>query len=251
LIRDFLFSGVYFDQWICFSEKAIKEDKIRVSSIARPDGRARCAYRLIDKAFRQLERRYSRGDAIAAMQDSVRQMAELLQLKQSTLASVQLEKDVRAMYERLDLNALYESLTLLAFVVSLRYPQEDLLRVLALIGHAGEDALLDQVARACGDTTREMAAHSKFPKVYDALVEVIVAPAEKRPVLLKKYVEGWYKRMKPISWHGNHEAAEGAYFGYWSFEAALVAMLFDVDDSAFAEHPNYPGDLMRHVRGAV
>jgi hypothetical protein len=249
-VRDEIKNVDYFNKAKNFYLNSIRRRLAGLEDFAG-EGKVGSLYDVWDCSFRVVVSCYSRGDAIAAMQDSVQQMAELLQLKQSTLASVQLEKDVRAMYERLDLNALYESLTLLAFVVSLRYPREDLLRVLALIGHAGEDALLDQVARACGDTTREVAAHSKFPKVYDALVEVIVAPAEKRSTLLKKYVEGWYKRMKPISWHGNHEAAEGAYFGYWSFEAALVAMLFDVDDRAFAEHPNYPGDLVRHFRGAV
>ena len=39
-----------------------------------------------------------------------------------------------------------------------------------------------------------------------------------------------------------------AYVGYWSFEAALVATLWGIDDSAFADHPHYPVDLVRHYR---
>ncbi|MBD9354554.1 DUF1911 domain-containing protein [Methylomonas sp. EbA] len=50
--------------------------------------------------------------------------------------------------------------------------------------------------------------------------------------------------MKPIYWHDSHEGAEGAYFGYWCFEAALVAMLFDIDDTAIAANPHYPADLV-------
>jgi hypothetical protein len=99
-----------------------------------------------------------------------------------------------------------------------------------------------------GDSTREIASQSKFPKIYDPLVEVMTAPIEQRAAKLKKYVEGWYNRMKPIYWHDNHEGAEGAYFGYWCFEAALVVMLFDVDDTSLREHAHYPADLVAHFK---
>ena len=247
--RDKQKSAEYFEQWIEFIQtKAITPRRDSINSLPRPDGRAGRAYDLWGYAVQHAIMRYSRGDAVPDMQDSVLQMVEMLELKQSTLASVQLEKDVRTMYERLDLNALYESLTLLAFMVSLRLSRERILHALKLIGHPGEDAILDHVAHAFGDKSRNIAAQSKFPKVYDGLVEVITSPPEQRAAKLKKYVEGWYKKMKPISWHNNHEGAEGAYFGYWCFEGALVAMLFEVDDAGFADHPNYPADLMRHYR---
>jgi hypothetical protein len=195
--------------------------------------------------------RYSQGDAVSSIQDSVGQIVEMLELKHATLESVVLEKDVRQMYERLDLGTLYESLTLLAFVVSLRFPEKNVDHALNLIGHSGEDALLDYVAHALGDESRSIAPKCKFPNIYAPLVEIIVSPAEQRADQLVKYVEGWYKRMKPIYWYDNHKGAEGAYFGYWCFEAALVAMLFDIDDAALAGHPNYPIDLVRHFRATA
>lgn len=249
MIRDKLRTNEYFDSCIGFYLNWIEEDKN--SNIPRAEGQALNASGLPSKAFKICVNRFSRGDAITDMRDSVLQMVELLELKHSTLASVQLEQDVRQMYERLDLGTLYESLTLLAFMVSLRLPGKDILHALELIGHTGEDALLDQVAHTFGDVSRKISPQSKFPKVYDALVEVIAAPAEQRSALLKKYVEGWYKRMKPIYWHNSDKGAEGAYFGYWCFEAALVAMLFAIDDSELADHPHYPADLVRHYRNPL
>jgi hypothetical protein len=35
-----------------------------------------------------------------------------------------------------------------------------------------------------------------------------------------------------------------------AFEAALVAMLLDIDDSAIADHIHYPADLVKHYRSA-
>ena len=101
---------------------------------------------------------------------------------------------------------------------------------------------------ACSGASRAPAEECKFPKVYSGLAEVIVAPPDQRPAKLKKFVEQWYQRISPIYWHESHQAAEGAYFGYWCFEAALVSMVFDIDDRELLNHPHYPGDLTQHYR---
>jgi len=68
-----------------------------------------------------------------------------------------------------------------------------------------------------------------------------------QPAMLKTYVENWYKKhMKDMSWHGNHKGE--AYVGYWCFEGALVAMLWNIDDTAVATHKHYPVDLVRYYR---
>ncbi len=41
---------------------------------------------------------------------------------------------------------------------------------------------------------------------------------------------------------------DAIHVGYWCFEAALVAMLWNIDDTAVAGHPHYPVDLVRHYR---
>ncbi|WKJ90892.1 DUF1911 domain-containing protein [Methylomonas montana] len=248
MIRTQLKDREYFDKALTFYSSVI-EKRIAGLDGLNDEGKAGSSFDIWDYGFRLVVVRYSRGDVIGDMRDSVLQVQELLALQRSIFASIQLQKDVRQMYERLDLGRLYESLTLLAFMASLRFSVQDTRGALDLIGHAGEDALLDRVARVLGDESRPVAAQSKFPKIYGPLVEIIEVPAEQRADKLKKYVEGWYKRMKPIYWHDSHEGgAEGAYFGYWCFEAALVAMLFDVDDSAISAHPHYPADLVRHYR---
>ena len=192
--------------------------------------------------------RYSRGDASAEMRDSTVQMAQMLKLRQEVLPSVTLDPPVRAMYERLDLGKLYEILTCLAFMTALHFSLVERLQVIEWIGHAGEDALLDRVSILMGDASRKVAAQSKYPPIYADLVAVMTADASARTAMLEKYVGSWYKRMKPIYWHNSHKGAEGAYFGYWCFEAALVAMLLDIDDSGLRGHPHYPADLVEHHR---
>jgi len=252
MARDSNFNKEYFDKWIDFVQtRNIDHDQKQVATLTNDEGKAMCGNDLFKNSVQLSIMCYSRGDAIPNIRKSVSQMVRMLELKHSIMASVQLEKDVRQMYERLDLGTLYESLTLLAFMVSLHFPAQDILHVLALIDHAGEDTLLDKIAHIFGETTRKVGQQSKFPKIYNTLVEIIAAPPLQQGALLKKYVEGWYKRMKPIYWYGNHEGGEGAYFGYWCFEAALIAMLFKIDDSELANHPNYPADLVHYYRNPI
>ena len=245
--RDFRRDRDCFDRGIAFKQTVIDDDRPALATIARHEGRIGSASDLWTYSTTLVIQRYSRGDAPGEMRASVAQMLDMLEVMQSTLSSVELADDVRAMYSRFDLTIVYESLTLLAFLVALRMPETDLRRAIELIGHPGEDAVLDRVAIAHG-AARSPADQCKFPKVHAGLAEVIVAPPDQRAAKLKKFVEGWYKRIKPIYWHDNHNGGEGAYFGYWCFEAALVAMVFDVDDQAVLDHPNYPGDLTRYHR---
>jgi hypothetical protein len=88
------------------------------------------------------------------------------------------------------------------------------------------------------------------PATYKPLARATVAEnPEERPALVKEFLEGWYKNMKPCYWHGTHLDKEGShYFGYWAFEAALVTYLWDIDDSSYRDHLVYPKDLVDFAR---
>ncbi len=190
---------------------------------------------------------FSRGDDVAEMKPSVSQMMAMFELRYQVLPSLDLDKEERGMWKNLTLSELYDDFTCLAFATSLGYPDDVYARLLQSIGHAGEDGLLDRVAIQLGDNNRHVATISKFSMEYDDLLAVIDASADARPIMLKTYVENWYKKhMKDMSWHGNHKGE--AYVGYWCFEGALVAMLWNIDDSAIAAHKHYPADLVRYSR---
>jgi hypothetical protein len=237
----------YFDRIVDFYLRVIPKRLANLGDLG-DGGKAGSTFDIWDYCVRLTAVRYSRGDPVPDMRNAIQEVVGMLELKSSTLSAIRLEDDVRQMYGRLDLGKLYESLTLLGFMVSLRFPQSEIAHALQLIGHAGEDALLDHIARALGDRDRPIAIECKFPDIYAPLVEIVSSPIEEQSAKLAKYVDGWYKRMKPIYWYDGHRGAEGAYFGYWCFEAALVAMLFDINDAALAGHPNYPVDLVRNFR---
>ncbi|WP_159991391.1 PoNe immunity protein domain-containing protein [Pelistega ratti] len=72
-----------------------------------------------------------------------------------------------------------------------------------------------------------------FPKsVYPLIPEIIEADAHKKGELLKKYLKGWYKSNKDTYWYDYHRSNKGKlFFGYWSFESAVLALLLNIDVS--------------------
>ncbi|TDV06193.1 PoNe immunity protein domain-containing protein [Paraburkholderia caballeronis] len=110
----------------------------------------------------------------------------------------------------------------------------------------GRDGLFENVLQALTGT------HVEAPRVvlhavpYRPLASATVRAPEERPALVKEFVEGWYKGMKPTYWHGAH--TDGLYFGYWCLEAALVTVLWDIDDSSYRDHLVYPKDLVDYAR---
>ena len=246
-MRDTIQSKDYFDKGIAFKQKTIERHKSTLNDLPSDSGKASGLFSLCERSVMLCTQRYSRGDTLTDMEPSIRQMLQLFQLRSQTLPSLDLESKEREMWNNLTLSKLYDDLTCLAFAVCLRYSADTYHKLLQFIGHPGEDGLLDRIAVQIGEHQRPVAPGAKFTQEYSALVGVIDAFAEARPTLLKSYVENWYKKyMRGSALYGTHKSE--AYVGYWCFEAALVAMLWDIDDSAFADHQHYPVDLVRHYR---
>jgi len=248
-MRDTVQTRAYFDKGIAFKQMCINEDKDTVNDIKRYEGRARQVHSLCERSTMLVHQHYSRGDDLNQMVASVTQMAMMFRLKAQTMPTLtELTPAEKEMWANLGLSELFDCLWCLSFLVGLGYSKAQILEALGWIGHAGEDGLLDRIAVLLGDKDRPVMAHSKFEPEFESLIEVIDAPAEHRATLLSKYVTTWYKRMKRASWHNTHKGE--AYCGYWCFEATLVAMLLNIDDSAIADHIHYPADLVKHYRSA-
>jgi len=152
------------------------------------------------------------------------------------------------MYQRVTLDTVYDALTMMAFAKAMHFNPEEMKRLINAIGHPGEDALIDEAARALGDTKRPVAEFCKFPKVYDPLLEVWRCDPSERPAKLLAFSKVWKKKIKPIYWSDSLNGAEGAYFGYWCFDVALAAIALNIEDSSLRENPYYPGDLVDAAR---
>ena len=114
-----------------------------------------------------------------------------------------------------------------------------------------DDPLLSMLLARLGYIGLPRLDHLAFPKPYQPLYDAIkgdgVSPSkEARQASLAQYLRGWYKGMKECYWYNTHK--KSVFVGYWAFEAALVTLLYDLDDSSYSHMLYYPKDLVDHAR---
>ena len=64
---------------------------------------------------------------------------------------------------------------------------------------------------------------------------------------LTKYVESeWYRGRSGAPWYGLDKRSPELHVGYWAYEAAAIAKVCGIDDSALEGHKYYPWDLAHH-----
>jgi hypothetical protein len=78
-----------------------------------------------------------------------------------------------------------------------------------------------------------------YRDIYD-LTKIPKADAERE---MKLYIDKWYLLHKDDPWYDNHKK-ERSYKGYWCREAGVVTQIMGLDDSSYADHPNYPKDMV-------
>lgn len=209
-------------------------------------------------SFRLIMLRYSRGDAVdTLLRDSFQDL-----LDSWTHSNIRTHEWVRAggkadcrewRFTMQDLNFYNWCFWVAGIALLLEVPDEQWNRLVILIGNEGQDQLLDSVI-ATRQGARKIGTTVLHPQPYARLMKVILAPRSQRPELLREFVRHWYGELarkgdQALWWHAygdpvRHPLEKGSYFGRWCIEAAVVAKMFDVDDSlAFAEE-HYPAALV-------
>lgn len=84
----------------------------------------------------------------------------------------------------------------LALALALEIPNEQWLRLLALIGNDGEEVLLDRII-VSRSPDRKIGTVLLYPKPYGRLLKAVDAPADSQAPLLKAFVEHWYQAPNP------------------------------------------------------
>lgn len=153
-----------------------------------------------------------------------------------------------------DLNHYNLCFWLVALALMLEIPDTQWQRLLALIGEDGKDILLDRVI-ATRFPNWKVGSDLLHPKPYVRLLAAIDAPGEQQAKSLLDFVDHWYAELErdeseELWWHvfadpTKHPLEKGGYFGRWCLEAAVVAKVFDMDDSLCLGHESYPGDFLR------
>ena len=79
---------------------------------------------------------------------------------------------------------------------------------------------------------------------YFKLLKVFSAAPEDRSALMAQYMDDWYEASRREPYYRSHtKGRDHNFLGYWSFEAAAVSVLLDIDDSSYRDHEFYPKDM--------
>jgi len=82
---------------------------------------------------------------------------------------------------------------------------------------------------------------------YFKTLKIFNASPEMRPELIAEYLEDWYLASRREPYYDSH-TRDTSFNGYWSWEAAAITFLLDIDDSSYRTAEFYPADLVDFAR---
>ncbi|AQH00323.1 hypothetical protein A9R05_11475 [Burkholderia sp. KK1] len=85
-------------------------------------------------------------------------------------------------------------------------------------------------------------------KPYAALLQATETTGAEQQKAMTKYLKTWYSGMKNCYWYDRHKRLHAFFFGYWAFEAGLVTLAWNIDDSLYRDLPFYPKDMVDFAR---
>jgi len=216
-------------------------------------GASLTAYEVKMSAFNGLMLRYTAGEDISSLGFFLEALVEAYEQYQHALGRYHGEADIAPLNIQ-DLVFEYQEFVQVVSFCVLLHRHDLLSRFVRLMDRAGlsaQDVLYEDLLKKCLPDRFEVDEY--YHDLYEPLVEAVYAGTpDEASRLLADYCSGWYGAFANLSnyWHDTHltmTETDGAYFGYWALEAAGIAYLYDIDDSA-VDHMVYPRDLVEYAR---
>jgi Domain of unknown function (DUF1911)/Domain of unknown function (DUF1910) len=189
-----------------------------------------------------LKYRYSLGDDIAALKTLIDQSVKWA-IEYYRLPEYRTQKyaDYFGIYD--------DTLSTFSLGYLLGSDKSLLLEYTEAVDICGKDALIDRMIQFTDDQ-RKLSEKLVYPKAFETLYPVFDAPASQRSSIIKQHLSTWYAKVaRKASWYNTHKPGNGvAFFGYWSFEAAAITFLLNIDDTDYRDMKYYPKDLVDYAR---
>lgn len=140
----------------------------------------------------------------------------------------------------------WSALQLVCYCILLGHPNL-LERVMALLVYQNDeqDALLEDLVAPYLPGRPDSTVYTRqLP--YRKTKKIFAAKPDQRAGLMAKYLDEWYEASRREPYHDRHKSS---YFpGYWSFEAAAITFILDIDDTSYRDKRFYPKDLVDYAR---
>ncbi len=254
-MRDTIKPRSYYEQEIANRESSEirRLDKIK-KGLIRPD---RIQAVKVDMAKNQLYLSISKYSIGLPLKDLIPNFNKSLSYIKEHWAGYWKLKDTNGKeYDQYILSAYDEMLWMLSLGYLLNFPDESFSKLVEVIDRDNvKDYLFEFIIRAKLPERKPIKDESYLeyfgvPKVFEKLRQAITASDKgKSQELIKIFLEKeWYHNHKEAGWYNSHKSKHNTYFGYWSFEAAAVTCIMDLDDSSYRDNEYYPKDLVDYYR---
>lgn len=111
-----------------------------------------------------------------------------------------------------------------------------------------DDNLFDYLVNFCGLSrnicSTKYQKENPYKKTKGIIVNAMVSNGDASSLLVDYITNSWLKGHADYEWTTAHKRA--GYVGLWSFEAAAIAKIFNLDDSKLKDDNHYPYDLTHY-----
>lgn len=153
-----------------------------------------------------------------------------------------LEACSSALFDLDDLEDYFYAIWTVSIAELLEMPRQTMLSIMEAFGGLDQDALLDRIVRSRNGETGTV-GQLRHAEIWLPLFEVFDLPEGRRTAHIDYFLTHFYAGSSPVSWHDYHLQNNAGFFGYWSFELAVVVRALDIADDTFANNIFYPRDL--------
>ncbi|KQM77870.1 hypothetical protein ASE74_15840 [Pedobacter sp. Leaf216] len=241
--RELLFTQEHFSEVISYFAKNIDETIQDVNEHPEEYKLSNVYYSLYLNSRKLLTAKYSAGYPIIDLKDNAEQALNWL------IKNIEHPEHDRFYLD--DLEDYLNLLQLLSFGVIFNIDKSITLKLLNLYSvnnKKAKDSLIDKLALHL-QPHREQSNKLQHPKAYQSLFDAINATKEEQAKHMHKFLKGWYKSMRKCGWHDVHlSVGKDVFPGYWCWEAAMVTLLYNIDDSSYQDMPFYPKDMVDYAR---
>jgi hypothetical protein len=248
MLRDSIRNIEYFNDAILHSEDRENQYKVRLSNTNQlnPLGKMGASIGLFGFVLNNLEFSYSKGDAISSYKPNVIKLLKYREMQKFFSDElIEEEQNRRVEWERLSFSNYKKTLNWLAFAVSTGTNQDYFKTLFELVDNKGLDTLFDRIAIKLGDTDRLIGSKVLYAKPYQLLLDPVDADGNQQATLMNKFMDAWYPACVKNGFYETHNITNNfGYSGYWCFEAALVTLVFNLDDTGYRNHKYYPAALV-------
>lgn len=223
MVRDQRKNRAYFDKWIAYDLERLESMKLTIEKFPASQTERHVLYihNFCMKHLQVLVSMFSRGDSLAeckvATSAAIGAFGELQ-------GAIQKLENAEAAYP-LDLDSSQLVLWLSYFAhKTIPKSSTELANAFQLLQRVPDQLLIDVIRVVQGDVS--YTSSTVLQPLHETLHD-FCRKREVNVVQMRAYLSNWYDRCRQAYWHDTAGRDDAGYFGYWCFEAALVAEVLD------------------------